>query len=150
MAEEKGEKGVREILRSAESNSDASQLSGKSLLTKSLDEAIQSLKVNFDYDNPFNPAGSDSADYDKMFAAIAENFSQLSKELSRSGAMPVTWTKLNQVDFNSTDNLLLLLYASSSKVTTSTFVENFHQLNFVLKQLKEEDQSSSKTEKLVQ
>lgn len=63
----------------------------------------------------------------------------------------MTWTKLNQVDFNSTNNLLLLLlYASSSKVTTSTFVENFHQLNFVLKQLKEEDQSSSKTEKLVQ
>ena len=62
----------------------------------------------------------------------------------------MTWTKLNQVDFNSTNNLLLLLYASSSKVTTSTFVENFHQLNFVLKQLKEEDQSSFKTEKLVQ
>ena len=33
--------------------------------------------------------------------------------------------------------------------TTSTFVGNFRQLNFVLKQLKEEDQSSSKTEKLV-
>ena len=84
------EKGVREILRSAESDSESSQLSGKSLLTKSLDEALQSLKVNFNYDNPFNPAGSDSADYDKMFAAIAENFSQLSKELSsmRSSYLP--------------------------------------------------------------
>jgi hypothetical protein len=81
---------IQDILTSAQSQREKSQLSQEGLLIDSLQRAVASLSLNFNYNNPFSPAGDDSADYFKMFESVAETFAQLGKELlkMRSSYLP--------------------------------------------------------------
>lgn len=84
--------GIQGLLAEAVSKRERSQITANAQLSASLQAAISSLKENFDYEDPLNPAGNDAADYYNMFADVAENFAQLSKELleMRSSYLPIT------------------------------------------------------------
>lgn len=84
-------KGVQEVLASAASDKENSQLSESGLLLGSLHRAVSALSINFNYNDPFNTAGKDSAEYQKMFSDIAESFASLGKELlkMRSTYLPI-------------------------------------------------------------
>lgn len=89
---------IQEVLASA--NKDKTlQLSGA--LEKSLSAALSSLRKNYGVDNPFVPAGNDSADYFKMFESVAERFKSLGKELldHRSSFLPFELIENAKKDF---------------------------------------------------
>ena len=81
---------IREVLDRASGEAERLQLSKERLLEASLNAALGSLKQNYNVDDPFVPAGSDSADYFKMFENVAERFEHLGKELlkMRSSFLP--------------------------------------------------------------
>jgi hypothetical protein len=82
---------IQEVLVAAQSQRESLQLSKDGLLIDSLQQAMNSLSTNFEYDDPFSPSGGDSADYFNMFESVATNFAQLGKALlkMRSTYLPV-------------------------------------------------------------
>lgn len=94
--------GLKEILRSAQSEREKSQLSSNGLLMTSIQAALAKLSMNYGYNDPFNPAGSDVAEYYKMFESVAENFAQLGKELlkMRSSYLPYEVYESAMREFN--------------------------------------------------
>ena len=71
---------IQEMIRTVES--DQIESSGGNYLSESLDTAVKSLKDNFGITNPLLIATTGQSDqYAKMFTDIAEDFSDLFKEL---------------------------------------------------------------------
>lgn len=96
---------IRDILVTVKRRSDKSRPDEVRLLGESLDLALNSLSRNFNYSDPFNPAGKEMADYHKMFESVAENFAQLGKELlkMRSSYLPFTMLENALKDIESAD-----------------------------------------------
>jgi hypothetical protein len=123
---------IQEVLASAQSQRDKSKLSQEGLLIDSLQRAVSSLSLNFNYNDPFGPKGSDSADYYKMFESVAENFAQLGKELltMRSSYLPY------QMIEDSLKDMERGLGASSKKISeiidADTTLESYENVFFRL------------------
>ena len=92
--------GVQDLIATAVSDKERSQLTSNSLLSSSLQEVIGKLKQNYDFEDPLFGKGlsatnssNDSgyiSSYQKMFEGVAESFASLGLELlkMRSSYLP--------------------------------------------------------------